>query len=147
MDWQKRRCRRAEYQDIGVIGLDYTEDEVVFRVRGMGDEYVVVINQDANLFETVSCDCDDMVFRGSEIRCKHLCHVLLALGADPQDVCDPDYEPVQHELNELLMYAPLIVQDESRIPSHIDKSVENEYYTNYSKVNFEQNPSGSSDLR
>ena len=144
MDWQKRRCRRAEYQDIAVIGLDYTEDEVVFRVRGMGDEYVVVINQDANLFETVSCDCDDMVFRGSEIRCKHLCHILLALGADQQDVCDPDYEPMQHELNEMLMYAPLIVRDESRTPRHIDKSVDNE---DYSKVKLEQSPPDDSDLR
>ena len=53
MDWQTRRCSRAECQDLAVIGLEYTEDEVVFRVRGLCDEYDVVINQDADLFDLV----------------------------------------------------------------------------------------------
>ena len=111
MDWQERRCSRAECQDIVVIGLEYTEDEVVFRVRGLHDEYDVVIHRDADLFDLVACNCDDMVFRGSEIRCKHICNVLVALGSDPRDVCDPDYEPSRSELNDLIAYAPLIVQE------------------------------------
>ena len=56
MDWQARRCRRAKYENIAVVGLDYTDDEVIFQVRGLGDEYTVVINQDSDLFEVASCD-------------------------------------------------------------------------------------------
>ena len=84
---------------------------MLFRVNGLGGEYTVAINQDADLFEVVYCDCDDSVYRGSEIRCKHICHVLLALGADQQDVCDPDFAPTQGELTELLSYAPMVTQD------------------------------------
>jgi len=109
--WQAARCDRALDQDIAVIGLDYTDDEVIFRVRGISDEYHVVINQNADLFSSLECACEDSVFRGSEVRCKHLCYVLLALGAEEQDVSDPDYEPTQDELTELLMYAPMIVHE------------------------------------
>ena len=93
-----------------MTALHYTEDEVIFLVRGVGDEYLVTLHQNADLFFAIECTCEDSSFRSAELRCKHICHVLLALGADKEDVSDPDYEPSQNELNELLMYAPMIVQ-------------------------------------
>ena len=110
--------------DISVIGVDYADDEVIFRVSGVGNDYDVVINQNADLFDTVECACDDSLFRGPNVRCKYICHVLIALGADERDVSDPDFEPSQSELNELLVYAPLILQEGARVPQDCDASAE-----------------------
>ena len=80
----------------------------MFHVDGLSDVYRVSINQDAALF-CPDCDCNDSIFRGPDLRCKHVCHVLLALGLPLEDVEDPFYEPTQAELTGLLSNAPDVV--------------------------------------
>ncbi len=41
---------RALEHDIAVVGLEFTDDAAIFRVRGVGDEYDVTINQSVDLF-------------------------------------------------------------------------------------------------
>ena len=110
--WQQTRAARALEHELSVLGIDFTEDgDVVFHVDGLSDVYRVSINQDATLF-CPDCDCNDSIFRGPDLRCKHICHVLLALGLPREDVEDPFYEPSQADLIELLASAPDIVARE-----------------------------------
>ena len=107
--WQHTRATRALEHELGVRGIAFTEDgDVIFHVDGVSDEYLVTINQDAAMF-CPACDCNDSVFRGPDLRCKHVCHVLLELRLPLEDVEDPLYEPTQAELIELLASAPDIV--------------------------------------
>ncbi len=105
--WQQNRAARALEHELGVLGIAFTDDgDVVFHVDGLSDVYTVSINQ---AFFCPDCDCNDSIFRGPDLRCKHICHVLLALGLPLEDVEDPLYEPTQAELIELLASAPDVV--------------------------------------
>ena len=110
--WQQTRAARALEHELSILGIDFTVDgDVVFHVDGLSDVYRVSINQDATLF-CPDCDCNDSIFRGPDLRCKHICHVLLELGLPREDVEDPFYEPSQADLIELLASAPDIVARE-----------------------------------
>ena len=107
--WQQTRAARALEHELNILGIAFTEDgDVVFHVDGVSDIYTVRINQDAALF-CPDCDCNDSIFRGPDLRCKHICRVLLALGLPREDVEDPLFDPSQAELTELLSSAPDIV--------------------------------------
>ena len=107
--WQQTRAARALEHELNILGIAFTEDgDVVFHVDGVSDVYTVSINQEAALF-CPDCDCNDSIFRGPDLRCKHVCHVLLALGLPLEDVEDPFYEPTQAELTGLLSNAPDVV--------------------------------------
>ena len=110
--WQQTRAARALEDELSILGIAFTEDgDVVFHVDGVSDVYTVSINQEAALF-CPDCDCNDSIFRGPDLRCKHVCHVLLALGLPLEDVEDPFYEPTQAELDALLASAPDVVSRE-----------------------------------
>lgn len=99
--WQQERSQRALQQpDICILSVHPAEDEVVFIVQGIGDDYFVTIPRSAEFFSMTECTCDDASHR--PVRCKHICHVLSALGAHIHDVSDPDFEPTQAELSRLL---------------------------------------------
>ena len=106
---QRVRATRAIDHELSVVGIDFTEEgDVLFHVHGLTDIYTVIINQDAALF-CPDCDCNDSIFRGPDLRCKHICYVLMALGVSVEDLEDPFFELTQQELTELLASAPDVV--------------------------------------
>ena len=112
--WQQTRAARALEHDLGVSGIASTDGgDVIFHVDGVSDVYTVSINQDAAFF-CPDCTCEDSIFRGPDLRCKHVCLVLVALGLPLEEVEDPFYEPTQAELIELLASAPDVVSRGAR---------------------------------
>ena len=106
--WQKLRLDRARQQEIVVTHVECTDNSLIFCIQGMSDEYLVEVEQDADLWPP-RCSCEDNYWRPDAL-CKHILICLKLMG-----FCDTDLEnygwegPEQNELNEHLCTGPSCV--------------------------------------
>ena len=106
--WQKLRLDRARQQDIVVTHVECSDNYLIFCVQGVSDEYLVEVDQDADMWPP-RCSCEDNYWRPG-VLCKHILLCLKLMG-----FCDTDLEnycwdgPRQDELYECLCNAPSCV--------------------------------------
>ena len=107
-EWQRLRLDRARQQEIVVTHVESTDNSIFFCVKGLSDEYLVEVDQDANIWPP-TCNCEDNYWRPG-ILCKHILLCLKLMG-----FCDADLQnywwegPNQNELYEHLCDAPSCV--------------------------------------
>ena len=68
----------------------------MFEVEGVTDDYIVEINQQADLWPP-TCSCEDNAWR-PDVLCKHILFVLQLLGVEEEFISDCVWEPEQAEL-------------------------------------------------
>ena len=99
--WQKLRLDRATQQDIFVTHVECSDNSVIFCVQGLSDEYLVEVDQDADMWPPC-CTCEDNYWRPG-VLCKHTLLCLKLMGFSETDLEDYCWEgPRQDELYECL---------------------------------------------
>ena len=109
-EWQATRAKRSRDHDIHCTELNFTEDSLIFTVLGTQcDEYKVQIQENIDLWPP-TCTCEDYIWRGGDVLCKHTCFCLRLMGVDEGALCELRWEPEDQEsLLEFLCNAPDVV--------------------------------------
>ena len=87
--WHKMRLSRvsrAKEQDIYVKSVECVDDSFIFTVHGVSDEYIVQIEENAEMWPP-QCNCEDCYWR-PDILCKHILLCLALMGVDANDLED-----------------------------------------------------------
>ena len=105
--WQALRADRSKFQDIHCERLAYTDTSAVFSVVGtQGDVYEVEMAEDIDLWPP-SCNCEDFVWRGPDVLCKHIMYCLRHMGVEEESLRELCWEPAdQEEWLEIFVHAP-----------------------------------------
>ena len=102
--WQGVRLKRAIEQGLLVKHVECSDDSFLFIAQGLSDDYIVEINQHADLWPP-RCTCDDNHWR-PEVLCKHIIACLAMMGVPYHLLQDSSWEPEQKYLHEYLFRAP-----------------------------------------
>ena len=103
--WQATRLRRAQEQEILVTRVDRTPESFIFDVQGVSGNYEVEIYEDVD-FWPPRCSCEDNMWRGGDVLCKHILVCLKLMGVDEASLSDCRWEPTQEEVFDFLCNAP-----------------------------------------
>ena len=99
--WQKLRLDRARQQDIVVTHVECSDNSLIFCVQGLSDEYLVEVDQDADMWPP-HCTCEDNYWR-PDLLCKHTLVCLKLMGMEESFLSDCCcMGPEQDELHEYL---------------------------------------------
>ena len=105
-DWQILRVAKSRHESIACDVWDELHGTYLFGVIGTtGEPYDVTIDPD---IWPPSCTCLDNTFR--PLLCKHICFVLVRLGAREDLLADPFWSPAQDDIYELLANAAEVIE-------------------------------------
>ena len=82
--WQTLRLDRARQQELVVTHVECADTSLIFCVQGVSDEYLVEVEQDADMWPP-RCSCEDNYWR--PVLCKHVLLCLKLMG-----FCNTDLE-------------------------------------------------------
>ena len=104
--WQLRRIVSSQREDITCdVWEPLPQGTFLFGVIGSTREPYDVLIEESALLWPPSCTCADNTFRPSFL-CKHICFVLVKLGAREESLADSAWTPAQDDIYEGLSSAP-----------------------------------------